>query len=556
MTSPNSHDTDVLILGSGLAGSVAGLCLARQGLRVVIVDQGTHPRFALGESTTTPSSLWLRFLASKFDAPELLNVASSLAVQRNVAPTSGIKDNFGFLYHVPGAARPARAWQAVLPHASFSEMSRDRDDAYSEMHYFRQDIDAYLWSSALAAGAEGRSATNTVDIDFDDDGVTVVTAKGERLRAKFVVDASGYRSVLADKLGLRETPTRLRTNSRTLFTHMVGVGKYEDLNLVPPTMSAWSRGTLHHIFAGGWMWVIPFGNHPGSKNPLCSVGLSLDNRYSPPPKGQSPDEVWQAFLARHPSIAPQFANARVVRPWVTTDRVQYSSVRCVGHRYWMTSHAAATVDALYSFGNINTFQTVACGVDLVLRAFRDGNFDPVRFEPLQRLTDNALRFQDRIVYGNYVAMRDPRLLQVWIGLWAYTDTGRIRQILPFLVEYARTGDRRRLDACLEAPDEVLTGFGHNTGLEPTRKVLDMLDGWCDLMQDFEEGRADADTTLARLEASVQSDPRFGVDLRTMGQILSELPWRYRALREHDLRLYAASFLTTQEMNGLGIADPR
>lgn len=35
---------DVLILGSGLAGSVAGACLSRQGANVVLVDAGQHPR--------------------------------------------------------------------------------------------------------------------------------------------------------------------------------------------------------------------------------------------------------------------------------------------------------------------------------------------------------------------------------------------------------------------------------------------------------------------------------------------------------------------------------
>ena len=34
-----THETDVAILGSGLAGSVAALCLVRQGLRVTILDQ-------------------------------------------------------------------------------------------------------------------------------------------------------------------------------------------------------------------------------------------------------------------------------------------------------------------------------------------------------------------------------------------------------------------------------------------------------------------------------------------------------------------------------------
>ena len=39
------HECDVVILGSGLAGSISGAILARQGKSVALIDAGTHPRF-------------------------------------------------------------------------------------------------------------------------------------------------------------------------------------------------------------------------------------------------------------------------------------------------------------------------------------------------------------------------------------------------------------------------------------------------------------------------------------------------------------------------------
>ena len=41
---------DVAILGAGFEGSMLGTILACNGAKVVIIDAGTHPRFALGES--------------------------------------------------------------------------------------------------------------------------------------------------------------------------------------------------------------------------------------------------------------------------------------------------------------------------------------------------------------------------------------------------------------------------------------------------------------------------------------------------------------------------
>ena len=544
--------TDVLVLGSGLAGSIAALCLCRSGLRVVLLDQGTHPRFALGESTTTPATLWLRVLAARFHAPELLEIASAEGLVRSVAATSGVKNNFGFVYHREGAERPERAWQAIIPQAFLAESEHGRQGSFHEMHYFRQDVDAWLWTTALAAGAIGRPATAVRELTFDDGGAVAVTAAGETLRARFVVDASGYRSPVAQRLGLRDEPPRLRTHSRSLFTHMAGVVPFEQTGAVPPSMARFSQGTLHHWFDGGWLWVIPFDNHRASTNRLCSVGLNLDSRRFPKPPGTSAEHEWRALLERFPAIRAQFRDAVAVRPWVDTGRVQYSSRACIGDRFWLTSHAAGTVDALYSMGNINTFHTLAVGLSAIVRAFAQDRFAVADFAPLQRLSDELLRFQDRIVYGNYVASRAPRLLQTWIALWSLTDTARIRHVLVPLVKHLRGGDPGALDAILASEAPVLSGIGMQTGATDTATVLEDLDAWCDLMQELEEGRATVDETVDRLERSTQQHPRYHIDLRVMEEAFATMPWALEPLARNGLRCHAQCFLMPHETMSLGL----
>jgi FADH2 O2-dependent halogenase len=548
------RQADVLVLGSGLAGSIAALCLRRKGLSVILVDQGTHPRFALGESTTTPSSLWLRVLAERFDAPELLHIASAEALTRCVAATSGVKNNFGFLYHRRGAARPERCWQAIIPQAFLGDADHDRSSPRNEMHYFRQDVDAYLWATALAAGAIGRPATEVTSIAFDAQGVTAATAGGETLHAQFAIDASGYRSPVADRLGLRDQPPRMRTNSRTLFTHMIGVAHFEDTKLAPDSMARWSQGTLHHCFDGGWVWVIPFDNHRASTNRLCSVGLNLDNRRFPKPDGISAEDEWQAFLADYPAIARQFERAVAVRPWIHTGRVQYSSKQCVGDRYWLTSHAAGAVDALYSMGNINTFHNLATGLTLVVRAFEQRSFRRENLQPLQELSDSLLRFQDRIVYGNYVAFRAPELLQTWIALWSLTDTARIRSVLVPLVRYVRTRDPRELDACIENPAALLTGVGMRTNVADTHTVLGEIEALCDIMQELDEGRSSVAATAERLQQAIRGQRQYDVDLEYMEKAFAVLPWAFEPLSRNGLRSYGTCFLTPDEMNTLGMEN--
>lgn len=552
MTSANQTlDTDVVILGSGLAGSITALCLVRQGLRVMIIEKETHPRFALGESTTTPSSLWLKVIAERYGAPEIHNITTGEGVRRHVAPTSGVKTNFGFLYHRKGAARMTRSWQAVIPQAELMH-----DDAglppSSEMHFFRQDIDAYLWFTALGAGAVGFPGTSATKIDFRDDGVTVETSANQTIRCGFVVDASGNRSVVASTLGLRDEPPRMRTNSRAIFTHMVGVVPYDDVDGGPKPLAPWNQGTLHHFFDGGWIWVIPFGNHPGSQNKLCSVGLSFDNRRFPKDPRLSAEEEWARFLDEYPSIKLQFKDAVSVRPWVSTGRLQHTSSKCVGDRYWLTAHAAGAVDALYSFGNINIFQSIATGVRLVLEAFRKNEFREAHFQPLQRLTDNLHRFQDRIVYGSYVGMRAPELLELWFTIWGLTDGARVREVLKPIVRYARTN--RLADLCTydARPEDVLTGFGQTTEIDRAEAVLDRIDEFCDVMQELEEGRATIAETETRLRAAMESDDRYDMHVDAITKGLGRNPWIFEPLNRHGVKAYSGAFLTPDEVLTLGV----
>lgn len=543
--------TDVVILGSGLAGSITALCLVRQGLRVVMLERSSHPRFALGESTTTPSSLWIKVIAERFNAPELHNITTAEGVRRHVAPTSGVKSNFGFLYHEEGAETMTQSWQAVIPQADFSDDDVGPPQS-SEMHFFRQDVDEYLWNTALEAGADGRSECTVTEVSFRGDGATVETAAGELFDCGFVIDASGHNSVVADKLGLREDPPRMRTNSRAVFTHMKGVIPFEKVDREPQPLAPWSQGTLHHFFDGGWMWVIPFGNFSGSTNDLTSVGLCFDNRRFPKDPEVSPEETWSRFLEQYPTIRRQFANAEPVRPWIATDRLQYSSSRCVGDRFWLTAHAAGAVDALYSMGNINIFQSIATGVRLVLEAFERDSFTEQHFQPLQSLTDNLLRFQDRIVYGSYVGFRSPALLELWFTLWGLTDGARVREVLKPIVRYARTERIEDLSSYDECPENVLTGFGQTTDLVTAEEALDRLDECCDIMEELELEKVSVEDAVERLRDKMESDERFDMHVDAIATGLGEHPWIFEPLRRHGVKAYSSAFLTPDEVLKLGL----
>jgi FADH2 O2-dependent halogenase len=123
-----------------------------------------------------------------------------------------------------------------------------------------------------------------------------VTVKDQVYRAGYLVDASGMRSLMANKLGWRHRD--LKSQTRTIFTHMVDVPCYNNVGLSREAYGhpfRLSEGTLHHVFRGGWLWVIPFNNHPRATNPVCSVGLQLDPRLYPTRADLTPEEEFFTF---------------------------------------------------------------------------------------------------------------------------------------------------------------------------------------------------------------------------------------------------------------------
>lgn len=428
---------DVAILGSGIAGSMLACILARKGLSVVLIDNGMHPRFALGESTIGETSYLMRLMACRYDVPEIWQCSSIDELRANVSGNCGVKKNFGFAYHREGVEhRPEQNTQCNVSAFPFGP----------EMHLHRQDIDAHLFYAAIRYGAKAMQRTSVSGVEIGADGVTLSTASGETVRARYLCDASGQNSVLAQQFDLREQPARFKTHSRTLFTHMVGVRPFDECVDHGGQPTAWHQGTLHHIFDGGWMWVIPFDNHDKSTNPLCSVGLSFDSRRSPRPTDITPQQEWDAFLTRFPAVQRQFADARPVWNWVSTPRTQFSSKRTVGDRWCLMSHAAGAIDALFSRGMANSLQVVNQVAATLLSALDENDLSAARFAHIDRLNQGILDYNDRLIHGSYVSFRHFDLWRAWSKVWFLSWHLSGSRISGALFRYLETGDKTHLAA--------------------------------------------------------------------------------------------------------------
>ncbi|WP_305786494.1 NAD(P)/FAD-dependent oxidoreductase [Symbioplanes lichenis] len=302
----------------------------------------------------------------------------------------------------------------------------------------RADIDQYLFRAAVGYGAVAREGVRVSGVDITADHAVVQLTDGTVLRSEYVIDATGRTSVLANAYGLREEPCRFKTDSRTIFTHMRGVRPYDSVEESSGQPNLWHQGTLHHLFDGGWMWVIPFDNHAGSESDLVSVGLNLDSARFP--RTREPQREWDAFLDRYPAIKRQFAGAEAAFPWVSTGRTQFSSRQTVGDRWILMSHAAGAIDALFSRGMANTMAVIETFVPTYLAARAEGDFSAARFAPLDVLNQNILDNNDKLIAGSYIAFRDFDLWRAWSKMWYLAWNLGVIRVAGSYYQYVETAD--------------------------------------------------------------------------------------------------------------------
>jgi FADH2 O2-dependent halogenase len=409
-------DGDVAILGAGFGGSLTALILQRIGLRPVLIEKSRHPRFALGESSTPIANLVWQDLCRRYDLPRLLPLGEFGSWQRTYpALPCGLKRGFSYFQHHAGKPFAPRADHANELLVAASAGSDDADT-----HWLRADFDLLLVREVQAAGIayldetevvreKERSGQWTVDSGQKRDRHRPPTWRIEasrhgepiRIAANFIIDASGEGQVMAKQLGVATAPDGMRTNSRVVFGHFAGVKRWRDWmqehgGAVVDHPFDCDDAALHHVFDGGWMYVLRFNNR------VTSAGFMLDAERFPIDPNVAPADEWQAWLGRFPSIAWQFADAELTAATSgirRTGRLQRRAARVAGPNWAMLPLTAYSLDALHSTGNAHTLVSI----DRLVRALEITDSDQ-RTAALARYAEaiqNELSLLDQHVHGGY-----------------------------------------------------------------------------------------------------------------------------------------------------------
>jgi flavin-dependent dehydrogenase len=324
---------DVLVVGGGPAGSTIAALLAEAGRDVVVIEKAHHPRFHIGESLLPAN-------AALFDKLGLRAQVEAIGMQKyGVEFVSPDHDHRQFIEFT-------EAWDKSMPYA---------------WQVRRSELDELLFRDAAGKGARTFEGQRVREVAFEDGGA-IATVEDEngirsRWRAKFVVDASGRDTLLANQLRCKEK--NRRHNSSALYGHYTGAER------LPGKL----EGNITIFwFEHGWFWFIPLVDGTTSIGAVCWP-YYLKSRQKPLP------EFFADTIALCPALAARLAGAELIDGRVyATGNYSYASGRSSGDRFLMIGDAYAFVDPVFSSGVYLAMQSAFDGARVV-EAVLDGRRD-------------------------------------------------------------------------------------------------------------------------------------------------------------------------------------
>lgn len=220
---------DVVIIGAGPAGAVAGTKLIKDGWSVLVLEKMEFPRFVIGESLLPKCMNYLEEL-------DLLDAVKEQAFQVKTGVTFYHEDKIcEFLF----SQRFTEGW----------------DYTYQVK---RADFDLALINEAEKKGVNVEFNTEVTDVQTSkiEQIVTCRDANGieHQIRSRFVVDASGYGRVLPKMFNLEKPAISIPRGS--IFAHINDSKRTENA----------SDNIFVHAFRNNtaWIWSIPFSDGTAS----------------------------------------------------------------------------------------------------------------------------------------------------------------------------------------------------------------------------------------------------------------------------------------------------
>ncbi|MBK0378429.1 NAD(P)/FAD-dependent oxidoreductase [Mucilaginibacter segetis] len=428
-----NHHYDILIAGAGFAGSLTALILHNAGYKVVLVERGQHPRFAIGESSTPVADMILRDLSVKHNLPWLQHFSRYGSWQLSHPEiVCGLKRGFSFFKHFP-----YKEFSTDDSHTNELLVAASTDNVRSDTNWLRADFDAFLVNKVKESGitysdlTEITSAIKTKQWEFK----TQKENATNTIEARFFIDATGSGNLLNNLLGVSSSASDFLTNSFAVFSHFnnvpewSGILKKEGISTddfpYDPDNSA-----VHHVMDDGWMWVLRFNDK------RTSIGIVLDGHKNE--QGQcSAEGVWNSTIDKYPALSQMLANATLTSipgNIIQTPRMQRKTEACCGPGWAVLPNTAGFVDPLFSPGIAHSLCGVEKLTDRLCKFRNDPNWADINLKDYEYSIFEELKLIDMLIAGCYLCIPHFKLFNAWSMLYfaatiAY-EQGRLKGEAP------------------------------------------------------------------------------------------------------------------------------
>lgn len=366
---------DVAIVGAGPAGAAMAAYMARNGLRVALLDRAAFPR----------------------DKPcaEYLSPA--------VEP---LLDDLGVLGAV-NASHPARlrgfrifTADGRMFQGDFAGAAIGRQGPHFEtgLAVTRRDLDAALVRAAGTAGATIFENRRVIGFDREPDARMWRISTGsdhldEQISARVLVGADGVHSLVARRLGLRR---EARTRKIAMVAHIRGI---ESLS---------NYGEMH-IANGRYVGLAPLEQN--RTDPLCNVAMVVDERREARGLAGKPQEYLLQALTTFPCLRDRVSSLTVVRPALTMSRMCARVRRRSAEGAVLVGDAAGYYDPFTGEGIYRAIRSAQIASEIVQRALERDDVSARSLHGYDRAYAAAFRGKRAVEVAIQAAVQTPLLMR-------------------------------------------------------------------------------------------------------------------------------------------------
>lgn len=326
-------EVDVLVIGAGPSGTIAASIIKQAGMSVEIVEKMQFPRFVIGESL-------LPRCMEALEEAKFLDAVKAKGFQQKDGAKFVMDDkvcDFTFVQqHTQGWG-----WTWQVP---------------------RADFDTTLADECVKMGIPVHYQTEVTGIEFFDgySVTTIKTADGDTqtIKAKFIVDGSGYGRVIPRLFGLEKDSQQYPR--KAVFCHMTDPKR--------ETVFEPNRITAIVFDPVTWIWVIPFSNG------LTSVGYVGNPEFFDQFPG-TPEEQFRALLNAQPDLADRFSESEMAWPPRTLQSWSATTETFYGEGFVLTGNVTEFLDPIFSSGVTLASVSAQLAAKLVIRHLKGENID-------------------------------------------------------------------------------------------------------------------------------------------------------------------------------------